>query len=412
MNREFDVIIWGATGFTGRLVAEHLCRRHGPSGDLRWALGGRNQAKLESVRESLGDSAKDLPIVLGEGLDLDSMHLVAKKAKVVCSTVGPYAKYGSPIVQACAENGTDYCDLTGEIHWMQKMIDAHSAAAASTGARLVHTCGFDCIPSDLGTWFIQKEMQERHGVVSPAVKMRVQAFRGGASGGTIASMLNMMDEAKKDPSVMQAMNHPYAINPEGQRSGPDEPESFRPYHDEDFGEWVAPFVMAGVDTKVVRRTNALLGYQYGQGFRYNEGMLMGSGPIGAIKAGATTAGVGAGMALATVSPVRSLFAQRMPAPGEGPSPEIQAAGFFDLRFFAQHPSEPNHSLHARVTGDRDPGYGATSRMLGEAAVGLARDDLQAKGGFWTPASLGGVKLLDRLTQHAGMSFEIVDRPHG
>ncbi|MDG2051518.1 MAG: saccharopine dehydrogenase NADP-binding domain-containing protein [Myxococcota bacterium] len=410
MEREFDVIVWGATGFTGQLVAQHLCRRHGTTGDFRWALGGRNETKLKSVRDNLGESAANLPLVLGESLDTESMASVAQKAKVICSTVGPYAKYGSPIVQACAENGTDYCDLTGELHWMQKMIDTHSQTAQSSGARLVHTCGFDCIPSDLGTWFIQKEMQRLHGTVAPHVKMRVQAFRGGASGGTIASMLNMMEEAKNDPSVMQAMNHPYAINPEGERDGPDGPESFRPHHDEAFGEWVAPFVMAGVDTKVVRRTNALLDYSYGRDFRYDEGMLMGSGPIGAVKAGAVTAGVGGGMALATLSPVRNLLAQRMPSPGEGPSPETQASGFFDLRFFAQHPSDSSRCLHARVTADRDPGYGATSRMLGEAAACLARDDLTKQGGFWTPASIGGMNLLERLTDHAGMSFELIDPP--
>lgn len=405
-DREYDVVLWGATGFTGSLVAEYLMGRYGVGNGLRWAIGGRSQEKLAAVRDGLGATASALPIVLGDAGEADAMQALAETTRVVCSTVGPYAKYGSPLVEACVKGGTHYCDLTGEIHWMQRMIDTHQDAARSSGARIVHTCGFDCIPSDLGTWFIQREMRTRHGVASPHVKLRVKGFSGGASGGTIASMLNMMEEAKHDPAVTRAMNEPYSINPQGERSGPDGPERFAPQQDGDFGEWTAPFVMAGVDTKIVRRTNALLDYAYGRDFRYDEAVLMGAGAVGAAKAAAMTAGLGSGMALATVGPIRSLLASRLPSPGEGPSKEAREAGYFDLRLHAAHPTDRSLDLRAKVTGDRDPGYGSTSKMLGEAAVCLAKDDLANAGGFWTPAAAMGEPLLERLTKHAGLTFEI------
>ena len=410
MDREFDVIVWGATGFTGALVAEHLFARHGINQELRWALGGRNQAKLEAVRDRLGEGAKELPLVLGEGLEIDSMRGLAKKTSVVCSTVGPYAKYGSPLVQACAETGTDYCDLTGEIHWMQRMIETHEETARESGSRLVPTCGFDCIPADLGTWFVQEEMQRRHGIAASMIKMRVQGFSGAASGGTVASMLNMLEEARKDPSVMRAMREPYALNAASERSGPDGREVMTPFYDNDFGEWIGPFMMAGVDTKVVRRSNALLDYAYGRDFRYNEGMLTGAGPRGALKASAMAAGIVGGTAAMTLGPIRNSVGKRMPAPGEGPSQHQRESGFFDIRFHAAHPTDATRSLKARVTGDRDPGYGATSKMLGEAAACLALDDRPVGGGFWTPASAGGEALLRRLREHAGMTFAILDTP--
>lgn len=406
LQREFDVVVFGATGFTGRLVAEYLFGRYGIDDSLRWAIAGRNRERLEAVRTGLGADAAKLPIAIGESGDAASMLALAERTRVVCSTVGPYAKYGSPLVAACVQTGTDYCDLTGEIHWMQRMIDTHVDAAQASGARIVHTCGFDCIPSDLGTWFVQREMRTRHGVASPHVKMRVKGFSGGASGGTIASMLNMMEEARHDPSVTRAMNEPYSINPKDRRSGPDAPERMGASHDPDFGEWIAPFVMAGVDTKVVRRTNALLDFAYGKGFRYDEGVLMGSGPAGAVKATAMSLGTVAGIALATVGPIRRAFSSRLPAPGEGPDAATREAGYFDLRFHAAHPDDPALSLRARVTGDRDPGYGSTSKMLGESAVCLARDDVAAGGGFWTPAAVMGEALLPRLIERAGLTFSL------
>ena len=408
-DRELEIVVWGATGFTGRLVAEYLLRRYG-TGDLRWALGGRNPAKLEEVRGEIaratGSDASGLPLFVGDSDDPASMEELAGRAKVVCTTVGPYAKYGSLLVAACAKAGTDYCDLTGEVHWIRRMIDAHQDTAAASGARLVPTSGFDSIPSDLGVWFVQREMQQRHGVVSPHVKCRIHGFSGGASGGTLASMMNMMDEAGRDPEVRRVMADPYGINPKDLRHGPEARDRMQPSFDEDFGQWTAPFVMAAINTRVVRRTNALLGYPYGQGFRYDEAILTGKGALGLAKASGVAAGMAGTMAAATVGPIRRLIEGRLPAPGEGPSKEQREKGYFDLEFLAEHPDDRAKDLRARVRGDRDPGYGSTSKMLAEAAVCLARDDLEVSGGFWTPASAMGDALVGRLHERAGVTFEV------
>lgn len=407
-----EIVLWGATGFTGRLTAEYLLRSYGTEatgGDLRWALGGRSREKLERVREDLsretGVDAGGLPLFVGDAEDEASMAELAASARVVCTTVGPYARSGSALVAACARAGAHYCDLTGEVHWMRRMIDAHEDAARHSGARIVHTCGFDCIPSDVGTWFVQREMRTRHGVAAPRVHLRVAGFSGGASGGTIASMLNMMEEARRDPEVMRVMNAPYGLNPKDRQAGPDTAESMRPSFDSHFGQWTAPFVMAGVNTKVVRRTNALT-FAYGPGFRYDEAVLTGAGAAGLARASATAVALGGGLAAASLAPVRRLLASRLPSPGEGPSREKREAGYFDLRILAEHPRDARKNLLARVLGDRDPGYGSTSKMLGESAVCLARDALRVGGGFWTPAAAMGDRLLERLPAKAGVTFTI------
>ncbi len=409
-DREFDVIVWGATGFTGRLTAEFLLERYGIGGNLRWALGGRNERKLEEVRSALGrDSGTptaSLPIVLADANDEASIRALAARTRVVCTTVGPYALYGSPVVAACAEIGTHYCDLTGEAHWMRRMIDAHEDAARSSGARIVFTCGFDCIPADVGTFFLQKEMQARHGVSAREVKFRVQGFSGGASGGTIASMIHMLEEASRDREIMRIMRDPYALNPSSARTGPDGPEPMRPTWDPDFAEWVAPFVMGVVDTKVVRRTNALLDFAYGRDFRYEEGVLTGRGPVGFARASGMATALAATIAAMSIGPIRRLVAPRLPAPGEGPSREAREKGYFDIRFLGRHPTDETKNLRARVRGDRDPGYGSTSRMLGESAVCLALDDLPGRPGMLTPAAAMGEALLLRLQKNAGLSFTI------
>jgi short subunit dehydrogenase-like uncharacterized protein len=408
-DREFDLVVWGATGFTGRLVAEYLLRRYGADG-LRWALGGRSREKLESVRDTLGRetgaAAASLPLLLGDGDDPASLSALAARTRVVCTTVGPYAKYGSKLVAACAAQGTHYCDLTGEVHWIRRMLDRHQDEAAASGARIVFTCGFDSIPSDLGVFFIQREMRARHGVPCSHVKYRVADFSGGASGGTIASMLNMLEEAREHPDVMRAVADPYALNPKDQRFGPDRAERMTPAFDPDFREWTAPFVMAAINTKVVRRSNALLGQLYGAEFRYDEAMLMGAGPAGLLKATAVSAGTAAGMAAMTLGPLRRAIAGRLPAPGEGPSKQARESGHFTIRLFGLHPTDASKSLRARVTGDRDPGYGSTAKMLGESAVCLALDALASPGGLTTPAAALGEALLARLQRNAGLTFAI------
>ena len=409
-NREYSIVIWGASGFTGKLTAEYILGRYGVSDHFRWALGGRNLAKLEKVRkeisESTGVAAESLPIVVGDGDDEAFLTSLAEQTHVVCTTVGPYAKYGSKLVAACVKAGTDYCDLTGEVQWVKRMIDAHHDEAVSNRARIVFTCGFDCIPSDIGAYFMQKSMKEKHGVPCSQIQLRVNGFSGAASGGTVASMLNMMDEAQEDSSILKTLRAPYSINPEGQQSGPDGSEAVLPSYDSQFDQWVAPFVMASVNTKVVRRSNALLDYAYGADFRYDEGVLCGRGPAGFVKATATGLGGALGMGAMAIGPLRRFAAGRLPQPGDGPSLEKREAGFFSLTLLGHHPTDPSLNLRAHVEGDRDPGYGSTSKMLGESAVCLALDSLPSEGGCLTPASAMGEALLARLNQNAGVRFDL------
>jgi short subunit dehydrogenase-like uncharacterized protein len=333
---------------------------------------------------------------------------LAKQTKVVCSTVGPYAKYGTKLIAACAEHGTHYCDLTGEVHWMRSMIDAYQITAERTGARIVFSCGFDCIPSDLGVFFMQQAMRERHGVPARHVKYRVVAFKGAASGGTVGTMMYMMEEAAEDPEIMELAADPYALNPLNAPRGLDGPDQTSAEIDHDFDQWTAPFVMAGVNTRVVRRSNSLMGYDYGHDFRYDEAMLMGEGGLGFAKASAVSAATAAMNTAMTFAAVRSMAAPMLPSSGQGPSRAQQKAGFFDIDLLAIHPEDPSKNLRGNVHGDRDPGYGSTAKMLGESAVCLAKNDLPVGGGLWTTASAMGDALIDRLQTNAGVTFTLQD----
>ncbi|MEM7286982.1 MAG: saccharopine dehydrogenase NADP-binding domain-containing protein [Actinomycetota bacterium] len=405
-DRPYDLIVFGATSFVGEILCRHLVARHGVDGDVSWAIAGRSGSKLESVAASTG---ADVPRIVADAADTEAMGALADAARVVISTVGPYALYGSELVAAVAEAGTDYVDLTGEAQWMQAMIDAHSATAERTGARIVHTCGFDSIPSDLGVWFTQQQAQELFGTSCSTIAMRVKAMKGGASGGTIASIFNMMDEARNDNELRKTLANPYALAPVDMRTGVKQPNVVTPTRDEASGEWVAPFVMAGINTKVVHRTHALLGLPWGREFRYDEAMLMGSGPRGAAKAGALTGGLGGFMGLAAFGPARSLLGRFLPDPGEGPSPEAQEAGLFDVRFHGS--TDDGQTITTRVTGDRDPGYGSTAKMLGESATTLLTTNRGAKtgtpGGFWTPATAMGDRLIAALEAEAGLTFDVL-----
>jgi short subunit dehydrogenase-like uncharacterized protein len=402
-DRRLDVVVFGATSFVGEILCRHLVERHGTDGPLRWAIAGRSQSKLDSVARSTG---ADVERIVADAGDAAALAGLAAVTRVVASTVGPYALYGSPLVAAVATEGTDYCDLTGETQWMRAMIDAHQVDARASGARVVHACGFDSIPSDLGVWFTQQQAMERFGAPCQRVSMRVRTLKGGASGGTIASMVNLVEEARHDPSLRRLLADPYALNPSDLRSGPTQVDTMRPTRDADTGDWLAPFVMAAVNTRVVQRSHALLGRRWGPDFRYDEAMDMGAGPLGAAKATGLTAGLGAGMGVMAFGPTRNLAGRVLPKPGEGPSPEAQRAGSFDLRFTGV--TADGDRITTRVTGDRDPGYGATGRMLGEAAVGLLDvDHDEVGGGFWTPATALGDRLVERLEAHAGMRFDVV-----
>jgi short subunit dehydrogenase-like uncharacterized protein len=328
---------------------------------------------------------------------------------VVASTVGPYALHGSPLVAACAATGTDYCDLTGEVQWVRRMISRHERAARASGARIVHCCGFDSLPSDLGVHVLQREALARFGQPLARVRMRVRTMRGGFSGGTIASLLNVVDEARRDPALRRALADPYVLCPPSRSARPRQPEVRLPQRDPDSGDWAAPFVMAAINTRVVHRSNALGGHAYGKDFEYDEAVSTGPGLKGRAAAAAIAGGLAAGLLAGALPPTRALL-QRfvLPAPGEGPSPLAQQQGRWDLRFFGSGPDQAPLAL--RVTGDRDPGYGSTGKMFGEAAIALASDRgrKRAPGGFWTPASLLGDVLVERLQAHAGVRFELQD----
>ncbi len=401
-NRPFDLVVFGATSFVGQILCRYLVERHGTDGDLTWAIAGRSEEKLADVADATGAVVEQ---IIADATDADAMRHLAGSTRTVVSTVGPYALYGSELVAAAAEVGTDYCDLTGEPQWMRRMIDAHDEAARNSGARIVHTCGFDSIPSDLGVWFTQREAEERFGTHCTKIAMRVKAMKGGASGGTIASMMQLMEEASGNPDLRKELANPYMLAPAGMTTGVRQPNISIPTNDEASGGWVGPFVMAAVNTRVVHRTHALLGRPWGDDFVYDEAMMMGEGPLGAVKAGVLTGGLGGFMGLSAVGPIRGLLNDHvLPKPGTGPSPKAQAEGFFDVRFYGE--TAAGEAIVTKVTGDRDPGYGSTAKMLGEAAMALV-EGVDADGGFHTPATAFGDGLIDRLETHAGLTFDVL-----
>ena len=406
-TRTYDIVIWGATGFTGRLVMAYMAKTYGVDGEIKWAVAGRNAAKLADVkREILGADAENLPEVVADSNDEASLRKLVSDTKVVCTTVGPYALYGSTLVALCAELGTHYCDLTGEVQWMRQMIEAHQATAEASGAKIVHTCGFDSIPSDLGTYFVQGEMHKAHGVYAPRVKYRVVGSKGGVSGGTVASMMNMMEEANANPEILDIIADPYALNPLNMPRGDDGADQTTAEYDKDFRQWTGPFVMAGINTRVVRRSHALLGYPWGSHFRYDEAILTGDGPSGFAKAVMIACGTELMNKVAGIGSLRKLLAKVVPAPGEGPSVADMENGFFEIELRASNPEDPKKDLTAVVTGDRDPGYGSTCKMIAESAVCLAMDHLDSAGGFLTPASAMGDLLISRLAEKGGMGFTL------
>ncbi|MEO6698769.1 MAG: saccharopine dehydrogenase NADP-binding domain-containing protein [Paraperlucidibaca sp.] len=400
MTKTYDVIVFGATSFVGKILSRYLAQQ--PAGTLRWAMAGRSQTKLNELSREL---AVDVPLLIADASDEASLKALCAQTRVIISTVGPYALYGEPLVRACVETGTDYCDLTGEIQWASQMIKRYGEAAKASGARIVHCCGFDSIPSDLGVHFLQQEAQASLGEPCNTVKMRVWKIRGGASGGTVASLMNAVKEAAADPAVRREMADPYAICPSDDFKRVRQPNVQGVKFDADFQRWVGPFVMATVNTRVVHRSHALQGHPWGEGFTYDEAMCTGVGVKGAVQAGVMAAGIAGVMVGSAFAPTRALLGKVLPSPGEGPSPSEQENGFYDLRFIGRTAS--GKQLSVKVFGDRDPGYGSTGKMLAQAAMCLAFDTpkVDFAGGFWTPASLFGERLISRLTAHAGLTFE-------
>jgi short subunit dehydrogenase-like uncharacterized protein len=406
--RPYDIVLFGATGFTGKLVAEYLLL-HAPP-DVRWALAGRNRAKLEAVRDDLAardPRAASLRLVVADTNDEGSLEELARAARVVCTTVGPYMKYGRALVSACALHGAHYCDLTGEVPFMRESIDRNDGRARETGARIVHACGFDSLPSDLGVLMVHDHAKRTWDEDLAWVKMFAGETSGGFSGGTVATMLELLAAAKKDKAMRSLLGNPYALDPrDGGRRGPDGGDARGVRWDDDLHMWTGPFLMASTNTRVVRRSNALLDHAYGASFRYSEAMSFGRGPKGFAMATAVTAGLGAFVVAASVTPTRKLLERTLlPAPGEGPSKEARDNGFFVVRHIGE--TTGGHRVTARIEGKSDPGYGETAKMLGESALCLALDEetLPARAGVLTPATAMGMRLVERL-RTAGMVFDV------
>lgn len=399
---EFDLVVYGAASFVGKILTHYLYQRHGTNGELKWAIAGRNQAKLDDVNASLNSQ---LPTLIADAGDRTALDKMVQQTKLVISTVGPYDLYGSELVAACVDHGVDYCDLTGEAQWMRKMIDQHSDKAVATGARIVHNCGFDSIPSDLGVHFLQQHAKSEFNEYCNDIRTGVKGMSGAMSGGTIASFINAIKQASSDANLRKELQNPYSVCPPTQRKGVRQRNVTAPEHDGTMRSWLAPWVMAAINTRVLHRSNALLEHAYGPDFRYDESMMMGDGLSGRFRAIGLASGMGAFFALTAIPPTRKLLEKfALPKPGEGPSPEAQEKGFWDYRMYGKTPN--GNEIVVKITGDRDPGYGSTAKMLGEAAVCLLRDisHEQTAGGFWTPATAMGDKLIDRLIENAGCSF--------
>jgi short subunit dehydrogenase-like uncharacterized protein len=385
MTKDFDVIVYGATGFTGRLVAEYLVQAYPGPDKPRWAMAGRSQAKLEEVRDLIG-APGDTPLVVADASDPASLRAMVERTEVVLTTVGPYQLYGSDLVAACAEAGTAYVDLCGEPAWMKRMIEAHEVTAKRTGARIVFSCGFDSIPFDLGVLTLQEHAAQRFGMPAPRVKGRVRKMQGTFSGGTAASLKATLAAAAREPSLFKVLADPFALTPGF--VGPRQPSGLVPEYDSTLGSWVAPFIMAPINTKNVHRTNFLLGHRWGADFQYDEMMVAGLGDVGKAAAEA-------------ISKLNPFAGDKGPKPGEGPSKAERDAGHYDLLFAGL--MLDGTRIDAVVTGDRDPGYGSTSKMIAEAALCLVQD-VRGEGGVWTPGALMGPELRDRLRAKAGLTF--------
>ena len=410
-KRPYAVVLYGATSFVGQITAHYLTEflsntKDKDGADVTWAIAGRDEAKLNELQSKLGST---VDIILANSDDADSLDEMTKQTQVIISTVGPYLKYGEPLIKSCTTHGTDYVDLTGEAIFIKDMMDKYQDAAKQSGARIVNSCGFDSIPSDLGVYFTQTQAEEKFGRACDVIHMRVKAAKGGLSGGTIASMATIFEEVGKDKSRRKQVANPYLLNDDKDAPNVRQANVSKPEYDSEHKRWLAPFVMASINTRIVHRTNQLLGYEYGRDFKYDEAMWMQDGVKGQLSSYAMSAGLFGFATAMMVKPSRELLAKHvLPKSGSGPSAEEQANGYFDIRLFGTTANKD--TINTKVTGDKDPGYGSTSRMLAQAALCLAQDISKEEvgGGFWTPASAMGNHLLARLEEHAGLSFEVVD----
>lgn len=388
-SAKFDIVVYGATGFTGQLVAEYLTQHYKTDKTLKWAMAGRSLGKLKAVRDAIG-APGNTPLIVADASDAASLRAMAEQTMSVITTVGPYQLYGEELLAACVATGTDYFDLCGEPIWMRQMIDKYEAAAKESGARIVFSCGFDSVPFELGTFFVQEEAKRVFGAPAARVKGRVRDMRGTLSGGTAASAKATFDAVAKDISLIAILNDPFALTPGF--AGPKQPKGNRSLLEEDLQSWAAPFMMALINTRNVHRSNMLMGFPYGQDFVYDEMVLTGPGEKGeanakrVMAANAEKTGPGA------------------PKPGEGPSKEERENGLFNLLYVAIAPD--GRAVRGGVTGDRDPGYGSTSKMISECAICMLRDVTDVAAGFWTPGAAMQHKLIKRLRDNAGLTFAV------
>jgi short subunit dehydrogenase-like uncharacterized protein len=387
-SSKFDIVVYGATGFTGQLVAEYLAQHYRDDHNLKWAMAGRSLEKLATVRDAIGAPA-DTPLIVADAADAASLKAMVDQTKSVVTTVGPYLLYGNELLAACAASGTDYFDLCGEVPWMRRMIDAHLATAQSSGARIMFSCGYDSVPFELGTFFVQEEAKRLFGAPAPRVKGRVREMRGTFSGGTAASGRAIFEAAAKDPSLLALLRDPFALTPGF--SGPKQPPGNKPVFDEGLQTWLTPFFMSNINTRNVHRSNALLGSPYGRDFVYDEMQITGPGEEGEALAKQILA-------------ANNRMASSVPKPGEGPSKEERENGSYDLLFVALAPD--GRQARASVKGDRDPGYGSTSKMIAECAICLLRDTPDVPAGIWTPGAAMQHRLIKRLVDHAGLTFQV------
>lgn len=419
-DKKLDLVIFGATSFIGqiltRCMAEH-CEKHDKT--LKWGIAGRSENKLNEIKNKLGSKYSSLPVILADAQNPTQLQSLCAQTGAVVSTVGPYAQYGEPLIKACVESGTDYCDLSGEVQWIKRMIDQYEDQAQASGARIVHCCGFDSIPSDMGVYYLQQQAQQTFGKPATQVKMRVKSAKGGVSGGTVASLMHAVGEAAADPEIRKVMTNPYSLCA-GQRVNTAQHPVRSAQYDNDFKSWISPFIMATVNEPVVHRSNYLQQNAYGYNFSYNEAMLTEDGIKGRLKALAVTAATAGFVAGAATKPVRKALQKFvLPKSGEGPSQEKQENGYFNLHFFGQ--TDTGEAVKIKVTGDQDPGYGATGKMLCQAAISLCHDHAKdanksnnankpdQNGGFWTPASLFDDRFIQRLTKYAGLKFELLEK---
>ena len=382
---KYDFVIYGATGFTGKLVVEYAINQYESNNEISWAIAGRNNEKLEHVQEKYNLPSNIGKIVVDSN-DQDSIDEMVSQTKCVLTTVGPYQMYGEKIIKTCISTGTDYVDLCGEPGFMHKIISECSAEAKETGARIVFSCGFDSIPFDLGVLFVQEEVMSKLNKYAPSVRGRVRAMNGEFSGGTAASMKATMAALQSNPELINILVNPHALC-DGMQ-GVQQDDDSKPVYDEELDTWVAPFFMAPINTKNIHRSNKLMNHIYGENFKYNEMWIQGHGEEG--KAAAEF--------ISTMNPLGDA-----PEPGDGPSRESRENGNYDVLFCADVDGE---TIKASVSGDMDPGYGSTSKMITESAVCLVKDCANLAGGIYTPAASMGKKLIKRLESNAGLTFKL------